>query len=183
VLTTHIDRDPLRPWHKEILARFGVEDVNALLPVCMSLDGGLTHVDAEGVRKGRISGCARIVVNAAVGGDELARSVMGKVAREVVDLVEPLVSRPPTRSDPGDGTVRASGDTRNGGGIGGGVDGRGESGLVLGETMLVMGGGLSGVPIFRGMVEAGMKERGWRWGEVRVVDDPAGDGVRALMNG
>jgi len=180
LLTHHANHRPLLPWHREILDKFGIEDPDGLLGVMSRLDTGLEHQMADSERKKRISGCTKEVIQAGKGGDEEAKRVMKKVAREVVELLGPLVDE---EAHWADGVMVGKSDRY---GINGDIDLNeielgGGRGISVRETMLVMGGGLSGVDEFREMVEDGMKERGWDWAEVRVVTDPAEEGVRSLI--
>jgi N-acetylmuramic acid 6-phosphate etherase len=90
VLTYTANGLPLLPWHRDILNHLGVSDPDLLLTAATRLAETCPPGPAESERKKRIAGCARIVVGAE--GDEADR-VLGKVAREVVDVLRPLVGR------------------------------------------------------------------------------------------
>ena len=55
-------------------------------------------------------------------------------------------------------------------------------GVSAGECMLVVGGGLGQVGLFKGEVEARMREGGWAWREVVYVDDPPADAVLSMCD-
>lgn len=153
LLTFAANDRPLLPFHHEMMARLGIDEPHNLFPaLALSLSEGGDATQAEAERKKKIAGCTKHIVVAARGGDGEAIRILTKVASEVVELLRPLVE------DPAWG-------------------GQGEEG-----TLLVLGGGLSSVDEFRQLVVLGMEKEGWRWGDVKVVSDPAVDGVKALAS-
>ena len=161
VLSQHANHRPLLPWHHEILDLFGVDhNPHMLLARLTTLDTSRSHQSADVERKKKIAACTKQVVQAGLAGDEEAKRIMGKVAREVVDVVRPL--------------VEMHGKTGQGG------DGRGDR-AGLGGTMLVVGGGLGGVKEFWEMVQEGMEGEGWKWAASVHLSDAAGEGAKVLL--
>lgn len=92
VLNSSANGRPLCPWQEEILKAFGVEDEpQALIRVLSTLDTNLPHGEADRVRRGRISHCSRMVISGAESGDDLALQAVDKVAKEVIEVLRPLV--------------------------------------------------------------------------------------------
>ncbi|RSH92937.1 hypothetical protein EHS25_008383 [Saitozyma podzolica] len=153
LLTFAANDRPLVPFHHEVMERLGINDPHDLYPaLALSLSGDVDATQAEAERKKKIAGCTKHIVTAALGGDGEAMRILKKVASEVVDLLRPLVEDPVWGA-------------------------QGEEG-----TLLVLGGGLSSVKEFRQLVVQGMDKEGWKWGDVKVVSDPAVDGVKALAS-
>ena len=91
VLTHSANGHPLLPWHLSILDLFDAQNGDQLLRSAISLEQDHTPAAADGRRKNRVTRCAGIVGEAAGQGDALALDVMDKVAREVTELLRPLV--------------------------------------------------------------------------------------------
>ena len=139
-------------WHSLILQHFGVEDPADLIRAVSALHTALSH-EADSERRKRIAACSRVVMNAEEVGDREAAEIMRSVADEVVgDVLGPLVSGKYGRS------------------------------IDPSQCVLVVGGGLGQAARFWRLVQESMQGRGWGWGSITHVVDPAQHGVLALLS-
>ncbi|HKI58724.1 MAG TPA: BadF/BadG/BcrA/BcrD ATPase family protein [Trueperaceae bacterium] len=77
-------RGPDTRLHRDVLRALGVEDVHGVLAALS---------DTPGIPRARVAGLGKVVVDAAEAGDAEAARLLADAARELVDLVEALVSR------------------------------------------------------------------------------------------
>lgn len=155
---------PLREWQGELLAQLGT-DAEGLIRTVSGLDIGLSHADADSKRKATLAGLSRIVVKAAEEGDIEAGEVLGRIAKEVCEVLEPVRERLMGLGD--DGRKQGNGEEE-----------RGEEEKE--SATLVVAGGLGLSPTFWCFVEDEFARRGWAWRKV-AVEDPAKAGLDYLL--
>ncbi|KAH9934850.1 uncharacterized protein B0H18DRAFT_869617 [Fomitopsis serialis] len=158
-----------KPWglRQRILARFGISDVYELLTIVHKPDpapispttsapGDLVPMSAMS-REKRLSSLSPLVFAAAFAdGDPLALSVLRATSSALVDQICVL--------------LRAEGQEA----------GEGERRIRAAESILCMGGSLSGVEAYRKLIVDELARRGHVFRRVQVVDDAAAVGAKAL---
>lgn len=154
---------PLLPWQEALLARLGT-DAEGLIRTTCALDTGLAHADADSKRKTTIAGLSGLVVAAAAKGDQEAKRILGRIAGEVCEILEPVWAK-----------LDAMAANERGREVEG--SGKGEEASL---PTLVVAGGLGLNETFWSCVEEQFEARGWAW-RVVTVADPARAGLEHLL--
>ncbi|KZT69054.1 hypothetical protein DAEQUDRAFT_670244 [Daedalea quercina L-15889] len=150
-----------KPWglKQRILARFDVTDVYELLTVVHKPDPTPAELPMAAMpREKRLSSLSPLVFAAAFeDGDPLALNVLKTASSALVDQICVLLrAAAEDRSAGGDRRIRAA------------------------ESIMCMGGSLSGVDSYRKLIVDELAQRGHVFRRMQVVDDAAAVGAKAL---